>query len=151
MLNEATSAYEHAVVAPLIVINGGAAIAYLTLLGARSKADAGLIVPVGWAVAALACWGLGLATAQVMISFGLAEQRTWSKMHRLKRQRVEQHLLRGDRELRDALYPDPDDSQEESDRLREVAKFTRSRGRDARTFSLACFALGIAFAVASIA
>jgi hypothetical protein len=37
MLNQATSAFEHAAIAPLILLNGGGAVAFMTLLGASVR------------------------------------------------------------------------------------------------------------------
>jgi hypothetical protein len=36
MLNQATAAFEHAALTPLFLLNGGATVAFLTLLGAAS-------------------------------------------------------------------------------------------------------------------
>jgi len=150
MLNQATSAYEHATVGPLIVINGGAAIAYLTLVGALSKSAQGLAVSAIYALAAVVLWGLGLVSAQFMVGFGLTEQRAWARRERLNRQRVEFHLLQTDAQLQQILIPHgvPDDH--ELAKLTAEAKRARARKSISRLVSLACFALGISFAAGSI-
>jgi hypothetical protein len=43
-LNKATAAFEHALVSPLFLLNGGAVVAFLTLLGAASAKDSHLRV-----------------------------------------------------------------------------------------------------------
>jgi hypothetical protein len=59
MLNQATSKFEHAVVAPLLLLNGGGAVAYLTLLGAiNSKQPSTLGVHTSWIAPALVMWAL---------------------------------------------------------------------------------------------
>ena len=66
MLNEATAAQERTVVPPLLTLNGGAAVAFLTLLGALGE-DAQFSVEVTLAAWAIGAWMVGLllaATAQ---------------------------------------------------------------------------------------
>lgn len=62
MLNEATSALERGVLMPLITLNGGAAAAFLTLLGALDK-DARLVSQVDVAGQAILAWAAGLLLA----------------------------------------------------------------------------------------
>src|SRR3954469_19303145 len=84
MLNQATSAFEHAAAAPLVLLNGGAAVAYLTLLGAISDpAKSKLRFAAAWAVAALMSWALGLIAAQLAVTFGLISQCAYAKAQRL--------------------------------------------------------------------
>jgi hypothetical protein len=71
MLNQATSAFEHAAIAPLLVLNGGGAVAFLTLLGAVSDPKARLSASTGWAIAAAVAWAVGLILAALAASFGL--------------------------------------------------------------------------------
>ncbi len=155
MLNQATSAYEHATVAPLILVNGGAAIAYLTLVGALSKGAQGLAVSAGYVIAAVSMWGLGLVSAQLMVSHGLSEQRAWSRKERLNRRRVEFHLLRCDVDLQRILFPKNSSESKLADLaekvdLAEEAKNARRLKSIARSASLTCFAAGLALAAASV-
>jgi len=58
-LNRATAAFEHAVLSPLYLLNGGALVAFLTLLGAASGEDSSLEIELPWAVAGAALWATG--------------------------------------------------------------------------------------------
>jgi hypothetical protein len=91
MLNQATSQFLHAAAAPLVLLNGGAAVAYLTLLGAVSDPQKSrLNLAAAWAVAALIAWALGLIAAQAAVTFGLNAQRAYAKAQHIKREGVEQ-------------------------------------------------------------
>src|SRR2546422_6759237 len=63
MLNEAASAFEHAVIAPLVVLNGGAVVAFLTLVGAIKDPEPGLGPDGSWVAAATMIWAAGLVAA----------------------------------------------------------------------------------------
>jgi hypothetical protein len=93
MLNQATSAFQHAILAPLVVINGGAIVAYLTLVGAL-LADAGW-PPVNLAVAgaAVMAWGGGLTLAMLATRAAFESQRSVSKAYRLLRQQLDEELF----------------------------------------------------------
>ena len=53
MLDQATAAFEHAAIAPLLLINGGGAVAFLTLLGATADPSKSHVsISTGWAVGA---------------------------------------------------------------------------------------------------
>lgn len=89
MLNEATSALERAVVAPLIALNGGAAVAFLALLGALND-DALLTANLGSAkAAAVWSWAAGLLPAGVALLCASKQQSAINKAHRLMREQVE--------------------------------------------------------------
>lgn len=92
MLNEASSALERAVVAPLLTLNGGAAVAFLTLLGALGR-DAQLNVDVAVARVAIGHWMLGLLVAAVAASVSASRQASLNRAHRLMREEVEEVLF----------------------------------------------------------
>ena len=80
-LNRATAAFEHAVIAPLTVVNGGAAAAWLAFLGSGSRSDSG-----EWAVL---FWGGGLLAAIVAGYVGWRRQRAYSQAERFRREAFE--------------------------------------------------------------
>jgi len=91
MLNEASSGLERAVVPPLLTLNGGAAVAFLTLLGALGE-DARLNVDVAWARGAIVAWVLGLLLAAIAASASASRQASVNIAYRLMREEVE-HVL----------------------------------------------------------
>lgn len=105
MLNQATAAFEHAAIAPLLLINGGGAVAYLTLLGASADKEASLPISVIWAVGAIAAWSAGLVVGAGAARLGLLRQQAFSKAHRYRREVAEQVLL-AETSMADALKPD---------------------------------------------
>jgi hypothetical protein len=152
MLNQATAAFEHAAIAPLLLINGGGAVAFLTLLGATSDKDAEFRVALGWAVGAIAAWSAGLIVAAGAATFGLLNQRAISKAHRLRRDVAEQTLL-GKSPMGEALRPD-DYSREEWNKNRLMEKkradeFGKQYG-GALWGSIACFVAGAICAAISV-
>ncbi len=88
-LNRATAAFEHGVLSPLYLLNGGAVIAFLTLVGAASADDSSLTIDTGWAVAAVGVWAAGLAAAALATWFGLQAQRGYAIGERSRRLTVE--------------------------------------------------------------
>ena len=150
MLNQATSTYEHATVAPLILVNGGAAVAYLTLAGALSRNGGVLVLPASWAVTAVVCWGLGLILAQLMVGFGLKEQRSWARRERMNRQRVEWTLLNNFETLRVIVAPEDVGP---AKLAKEKGDAVRARGRKTtmRYMSMVAFTAGLVFAAISLA
>jgi hypothetical protein len=94
MLNEAAAAQERAVVPPLLTLNGGAAVAFLTLLGALGE-DAPLSVDVTLAACAIGAWMFGLLLAATAQWAAAHNQSSINKGHRLVREGVE-----------DALFPE---------------------------------------------
>lgn len=78
MLNQATAAFEHAVTAPLIVLNGGAAVAFLTLLGALADPQKSRYgVSPSWVVPAVISWALGLVFVELAVTCGFSSQRQY--------------------------------------------------------------------------
>lgn len=85
-LNRATAAFEHAVIAPLTVVNGGAAAAWLAFLGGEEVAPGGQ-----WAAL---FWGAGLLAAIAASFLGWRRQRAYSTAERLRREAWELLWLR---------------------------------------------------------
>jgi hypothetical protein len=94
MLNQATAAFEHAVLAPLVLLNGGAIVAYLTLLGTLADNRPGLTV-AQWLLSAAAVlgWAVGLRAAVTAARHGFLSQRNFSIAHRLRREELEKVLF----------------------------------------------------------
>jgi hypothetical protein len=84
-LNKATLAYELELAKLLVLLNGGAAGAFLTLLGAVWK-DASPHPSLTWTAAAIVSWLIGLFVAFLTIHQAYEIQRGYSKAYRLRRQ-----------------------------------------------------------------
>ena len=153
MLNQATAAFEHAAIAPLLLINGGGAVAFLTLLGATTDPTKSQVsISTGWAVGATIAWSAGLIAAALATTFGLGAQRGYSRAHRLHREVVEQALL-GSAPLAKAVAPAGYaaavwDHRREAET--EAAKRLSQRYRNARWASIGCFIAGAACAALSV-
>ncbi len=155
-LNQATTAFEHAAIAPLLLLNGGAAVGFLTLLGAVSDTDSRLAASTELAVLAIGAWSLGLIMAAVAARLGLQSQRSFSRAHRLRREQVEQQLLAGsplatllERRLEPGSKEDPDPDVERV-KQRDAARRRQVRYEQAGLMSLALFVLGAALAGFSV-
>ena len=174
MLNEATSKFEHASLTPLVTLNGGAIVAFLTLLGA----DADIAWQRTVAGVAIAVWGVGLLAATFAVHYAQDQQRAISKGHRLMRQQVEGVFFgkvvtditrpppKPDKEAssflpwrkagqkrnraRDADLAANVDERDERKQLREEAQLAGERMRDWRALSLLAFGGGAAVALAAI-
>jgi hypothetical protein len=152
MLNEATSAFEHAAIAPLLLLNGGGAVAFLTLLGAVSDPKARFSASIGWAVTAAVAWAVGLVLGALAASFGLVSQRAFSKKHRIERQQVER-LLIGDSPVAQVVAGSPPErgwEQASRDALQQARRYQK-RYEFSRWASIAGFVLGVACAATSVA
>ncbi len=144
-LNRATSSFEHAMVSPLLLLNGGAVVAFLTLLGATSTKPSDFDLDRGFAVAAVVAWVLGLVAATLSVHAGYAAQQSFSKAARLRRERIERSLLT-DSPLRAALRrPSSDKPEDAADRGRAL----QARWRAMFWASLASFLTGVGFATAA--
>lgn len=143
MLNQATSAFEHAVLVPLTALNGGAIVALLTLAGAVADKSP---LPAGWLVGASTAWALGLIAAALAASCAFQRQRAINAGHRALRERVEQIVFSTDPDLQEALSgPTVDREQKRID----AEKYGR-RFMHAWWISIACFVLGAAFASVAV-
>jgi hypothetical protein len=139
MLNQATSAFEHAVLVPLTALNGGAVVALLTLAGAVADKSP---LPAGWLIGACTAWALGLIAAAFAASFALRQQRAINAAHRALRERVEELVFSTDPDLRKALSgPEVNRKQKRMEAETNGRRFER-----AWWISIGCFVLGAAFA-----
>ena len=139
MLNQATSAFEHAVLVPLTALNGGAIVALVTLAGAVADKSP---LPAGWLVGASTAWALGLIAAALAASYAFQRQRAINAAHRALRERVEQIVFSTEPELRKALSgPRVDREQKRIDAEKYRRQFMR-----AWWISIGCFVLGAACA-----
>jgi hypothetical protein len=146
MLNQAASQFEHAFLAPLIVLNGGAVVAFLTLLGA----DANLAWDKNLAAAAIIAWGIGLVLAAFAVRFALELQRQTNIGFRLMRQELEEEFF-GDKLVRITRPPPLDDADDEATRP-GAGKSARTAGRWMRgTRALSVLAFGIGALLALVA
>ena len=91
VLNEATAAQERAVHAPLLTLNGGAAAAFVTLLGAKGPVS----LHLAWASAAVVAWMVGLLLASGAGWAAAKRQSRINKAHRLLREELELALFPG--------------------------------------------------------
>ena len=101
MLNEAAAAQERSVIPPLLTLNGGAAAAFLTLLGAV-KDNASFTVDVTVARWAVAAWVVGLLLAAIAAWAAASRQASLNQAFRLMREHVEGTLFP---ELADVVAP----------------------------------------------
>lgn len=97
MLDEAVSRFDHARLAPLIVLNGGAVVALLTLLGALLGKDSGSHPKLVLSGLAVGAWVGGLVAAALAVAAATKEQQAISTTHRLLREGLEDVLL-GDKQ-----------------------------------------------------
>lgn len=139
MLNQATSAFEHAVLVPLTALNGGAIVALLTLAGAVADKSP---LPAGWLVGASTAWALGLIAAALAASCAFRQQRAINAAYRALRERVEQLVFSTDPDLVKAL------SGSKVDREQKRMEAEKYGGWFLRAWwiSIGCFVLGAAFA-----
>ncbi|MEM6678765.1 MAG: hypothetical protein AAF675_12925 [Pseudomonadota bacterium] len=95
-LNRGAAAYEQAVLNMLILLNGGAAVAYLGLYGALAETAAAAAPPaLVPTMGALLAWGTGLVASGYASVRGLWAQQRFAQARRLKRQAVERLFLHG--------------------------------------------------------
>lgn len=93
MLNEAASRFEHARVTPLIALNGGAVVAFLTLLGALLGKENGGRPDLLLSGFAAGAWVVGLVAAALAIAAAASQQTAISAAHRLLREGLEDALI----------------------------------------------------------
>ena len=152
MLNQATSAFEHAAIAPLILLNGGGAVAFMTLLGAVSDPKARFSASIGWAVGAAITWAMGLVFVALAASFGLVSQRAFSKKHRIERQQLERLLLNTSSVVQVVAGMEPDGgwASASNDAYKRALRFQRLY-ETSLWASIGAFVIGVALAATSVA
>jgi hypothetical protein len=139
-LNRAAVQFEHATLAPLLLLNGGAAVAFLALLGATSETDAALNASTNWAVAACAFWAIGLAAATLATYLAFQSQRHYTRVERLRREDVERLLLEGHSMAEIVAPPDPEDRTVRGERAKGWER--QKQFHWAAGFSLLAFVVG---------
>jgi hypothetical protein len=146
-LNRATAAYEHAIVSPLFLLNGGAVVAFLTLLGTATKKESTLSMDIAVATLAVFVWALSLLVAAAGVRAGYESQQRFTRAVTARRQLME-HALPSRSALTEVLRPPPDKSapakllDEARDRQREWLRRTQ--------LSLVGFIAGAVVAAGSI-
>lgn len=133
MLNEAAAAQERSVIPPLLTLNGGAAAAFLTLLGAV-KDNASFTVDVTKAQVAVAAWVVGLLLAAIAAWAAASRQTSLNKAFRLMREQVEDTLFP---DLADVVAPGSCTPEERNDARTEARKAAEHWARAYRFFWMA--------------
>jgi hypothetical protein len=152
MLNQATSAFEHAAISPLLFLNGGGAVAFLTLLGAVSDPKARFSASIGWAVAAACAWAIGLVLGTLAASFGLVSQRAFAKKDRIERQQLERLILKDPAVVQVVAGQEPAGGwKKDSDKARDRARRYQRLYELSRWASIVGFVIGVACAAISVA
>jgi hypothetical protein len=143
MLNEAAAAQERSVIPPLLTLNGGAAAAFLTLLGAV-KVDASFTVDVAVARWAVAAWVVGLLLATSAAWAAASRQASLNKAFRLMREQVEGTLFP---ELADVVAPGTLTPEERNDARTKARKAAE---RWALAYRFSWMASALLFAIGGI-
>ena len=149
MLNQATAAFEHAVIAPLVVLNGGAVVAFLTLIGAVADSKSSLSPDAGWVAAATVSWALGLIAAALAATYGFRRQQAISVAHRLQRQELEKHFLGAGSAVAKIVIVPPDSGVSRKTKRDDAEKFW-GRFQKAWWASIVCFVAGAAAALPAV-
>ncbi|MBO0691767.1 MAG: hypothetical protein J2P58_02620 [Acidimicrobiaceae bacterium] len=150
MLNEAAAAQERSVIPPLLTLNGGAAAAFLTLLGAV-KDNASLTVDVTVARWAVAAWVVGLLLAASAAWAAASRQASLNKAFRLMREQVEGTLYP---ELADVVAPGALAPKEQNDartKARNAARHWALAYKSCWMASALLFAIGGIVALVAVA
>lgn len=149
-LNRATAAYEHATLRTLMVLNGGAAAAFLTLLGAVWSS--GPRPSFAFVVLAILAWSLGMMVTALATKQAYEGQQGYSKAYRLRRQAEELRRLGEEAISRLGL-----EAEASTERLNHKASKVRGKAgsRITRAFgwingAIVFFFLGLAFALLSM-
>ncbi len=133
-LVRATNAFEHAAIKPPFILNGGALVVVLALLGAIWK-DTGNFAEKNLVVYALACWGFGLFFAACAAALGYQSQFAFLKARH--------------RELDAEHAKDANDKEEVRRKLREQ-NTEGERGVSRRAWAKACVGLSLLLFLAGI-
>lgn len=142
-LNKAVAAFEHAVLAPLYLLNGGGVVAFLTLIGATSGEGSSLQVGVSWSAAAVSAWALGLLAAAVATYWFFQAQRGFAGGERIRRQDIESLV----HEEAAGLASAPTTT---AKRLAEAARRCQDRAELSLWISVGLFVVGTALATVAV-
>ncbi|MEM7528027.1 MAG: hypothetical protein AAF416_10135 [Pseudomonadota bacterium] len=142
-LNRGAAAYEQEVLRTLVLLNGGAAAAFLGLYG--TLAENGITSPPALipTIVALVAWGGGLLSAGSASVTGLWSQQRFAQARRLKRQALERNFRPGNEERR---AEERHELAERGERRFVEAKNALERSRRLAYLALFAFALGLAAA-----
>lgn len=144
-LDRASATFEHAVLSPLFLLNGGAAAAFLALLGTNTGSQ---ILDPGLAVAAAMTWALGLVAGALAARYGSLAQTEFTRAVRQRRLLYERALtpetsaLYG--RLREPSEETPEEIHSKGQRIRK--KFEYFAGS-----SVVLFIVGLVFAAIAVA
>lgn len=143
MLNEAAAAQERSVIPPLLTLNGGAAAAFLTLLGAVND-NASFTIDVTLARWAVAAWVAGLLLAASAAWAAASRQASVNKAFRLMREEVEGTLFP---KLADVVAPGTFTPRERNDARTKVRN---AAGHWALAYKFSWMASALLFAIGDI-
>lgn len=146
-LNKATAAFEHAIVSALFLLNGGAVVAFLTLLGAASANGSSLSVDLGFTVAAIVTWSVALVAAAAGVYLGYRSQQEFTRSVSYRRQLMEHALLQEASRLRPVLRKEPTELPQD---IHCRAKKFQRYWLTLCSVALSLFVVGVALAAASI-
>jgi hypothetical protein len=132
-LNDATAEFERAALQPLLLLNGGAAVAFVTLLGAIWE-KASQRINLTWAIAAVGIWVVGLLLAAIATIKGYLSQREFEIRARIEREIVEEILHMG---------AHPEATRNEMESRRKRAKSHQNWAFGCSLASLMFFAFGV--------
>jgi hypothetical protein len=153
-LVKATGAFEQAVLSPLFLLNGGATVAFLTLLGAASAEDSRLdISPVLSGLATMA-WSFGLLSATWAVRKGYESQRKFTQAVRLRRQLMERALIGENSKIREVLTPLPSErdrnNSNDPQKVIDEARATQKWYLRLSTLASVWFVVGVCFAAVAV-
>lgn len=106
-LDKATVTFQNAVLSPLFLLNGGASVAFLSLLGVSISAASSARLNLGWSLAAVSLWALGLLAGVWAARASYHAQREFTRAVRARRQIFERDVLPKTSPLFDHLTPLP--------------------------------------------
>lgn len=144
-LDRASATFEHAVLSPLFLLNGGAAAAFLALLGTDTGSQ---VLDPRLAVAAAMAWALGLVAGALAAKYGSLAQREFTRAVRQRRLLYEQALTLPksalDGKLREPSKETPEEIHVKGQRIRE--RFEYFAGS-----SVVLFIVGLVLAAIAVA
>lgn len=147
-LNRVSAGLELAFVSPTLLLNGAAAVAFLTLLGAASASDSRIQLDLGAARLAIAIWCLGLLVAALAVGAAHQSQRQFTRAVRARRILYEGALLNGKSALAN-VRPMPSEK-EDPDRLRASGLSWQKAWQVLSIADLLVFGIGVLLATRSI-
>jgi hypothetical protein len=155
-LNRATATFEHAVISPVLLLNGGATVAFLTLLGATSAEKSSLTLSVTWATLAVGIWAIGLVVGAIAVRSGYRSQQRFTQAVAGRRRQMELLLLPEDSVIKPLLEAAKRE-RDKSDAARVGPEGLQAQGKAAQeswlrfsTLALLLFVAGVILAALSI-